>query len=462
MVLGRLVSPASEHATPAWVRRTALDELMGADFRRLSEDPLYRVSDALLRHRERLESRLHERECTLFGIGDTVLLYDLASTYFEGQAAANPKARRGYSRDKRSDCKQVCVGLVLNGEGFVKAHQVFSGNTADTSTVEAMLDALQRRVGSLAGGTVVVDRGMAGKDNLATIKARGCHYVVAARQSERGQWEEDFTAGDWREITSETAPGTAKQRVFFQVREAGGEVHLLCKSEGRQQKDRAIRELAAKRLEEALSRLVAAVAGGRLKKPDAIQRRIGRLWERYPRAAKYYQVEWEEGQLVWRRLDEKEDRAARLDGAYLLRTSRQDMDGQEIWKLYTTLTRVEKAFQYLKSDLGLRPVFHQLERRVDGHIFISVLAYHLLHAIEFRLREQRDHRCWRTIRDILSTHQRITIAFNDADGKHHTLRLNTTPEGEHREIYDSLAIPRALFPQRHHYVAKSPLAPDTS
>ncbi|MEE8453799.1 MAG: hypothetical protein V3R90_03390, partial [Limibaculum sp.] len=226
--------------------------------------------------------------------------------------------------------------------------------------------------------------------------------------------------------------------------------------------DRAIRELAAKRLEEALTRLVAAVAAGRLKNRDAIQRRIGRLWERYPRAARFYEVQWEDGRLLWRRLDEKEDRAARLDGAYLLRTSRKDMDGQEIWKLYTTLTRVEKAFQYLKSDLGLRPVFHQLERRVDGHIFISVLAYHLLHAIEFRLREHGDHRCWRTIRDILSTHQRVTIAFNDADGKHHSLRVNTTPEGEQREIYDRLAIPRALFPQRHHYAAQGPLKQNTS
>ena len=162
------------------------------------------------------------------------------------------------------------------------------------------------------------------------------------------------------------------------------------------------------------------------------------------------------------RLEEKEDRAARLDGAYLLRTSRKDMDGQEIWKLYTTLTRVEKAFQYLKSDLGLRPVLHQLEGRVDGHALISMLAYHLLHAIEFRLREHGDHRCWGTICDILSTHQRVTIAFNDAGGKHHSLRVNTTPEGQQREIYDRLAIPPARFPQRHHYAAQGPLKQNIS
>ncbi|MEE8453554.1 MAG: IS1634 family transposase, partial [Limibaculum sp.] len=357
MVLGRLTAPASEHATPAWVRRTALDELMGADFSRLSEDPLYRVSDALLGHKQRLESRLHERERSLFGIGDTVFLYDLTSTYFEGGAAANPKAARGYSRDKRGDCKQVCVGLVLTAEGFVKAHEVFAGNRADTSTVEEMLEALRRRVGSLAGGTVVVDRGMAAKANLAAIIARGCHYVVAARQSERLQWEQDFIEGDWREVRPESPAGSGKASVRFQVREAGGEVHLLCKSEGRQAKDRAIRELAAKRLEEALTRLVASVAGGRLKNREAIQRRIGRIWERYPRAARFYEVQWEAERLVWRRLEEKEEGASQLDGTYLLRTSRKDMDGQEIWKLYTTLTRVEKAFQYLKSDLGLRPVF---------------------------------------------------------------------------------------------------------
>ncbi len=462
MVLGRLIAPASEHATPAWVRRTALDELMGTDFSRLSEDPLYRVSDALLRHKKRLESRLYERGRTLFGIGDTVFLYDLTSTYFEGGTAANPKAARGYSRDKRGDCKQVCLGLVLGGGGFIKAHEVFAGNRADTSTVEEMLDILQRRVGSLAGGTVVVDRGMAAKANLAAIVARGCHYVVAARQSERLQWEQDFSGGDWREVRPETPPGSGKTSVRFQVREDGDEMHLLCKSEGRQQKDRALRELAAKRLEEALTKLVSSVSRGRLKNRDAIQRRIGRLWERYPRAAKYYQVEWEAENLVWRRLEEKEEKASSMDGTYLLRTNRKDLDGPEIWQLYTTLARVEKAFQYLKSDLGLRPLFHRLERRVDGHIFISVLAYHLLHAIEFRLREQGDQRCWHTIRDILATHQRVTIAFNDSDGKHHALRVNTTPEADHKEIYDRLGIGRNHFPQRHHFAAKGSLKPDTS
>jgi hypothetical protein len=302
---------------------------------------------------------------------------------------------------------------------------------------------------------------MASKANLAAITARGCHYVVAARQSEREQWEQDFSDGDWREVRPES-PAAGKGSVRFQLREAGAELHLLCKSAGRQAKDCAIRELAAKRLEEALARLVASVSRGRLKNRDAIQRRIGRLWERYPRAAKYYRVEWEEEQLVWRRLEEKEEKASGMDGTCLLRTSHKELNGQEIWQLYTTLTRVEKAFQYLKSDLGLRPLFHQLERRVDGHIFISVLAYHLLHAIEFRLREEGDQRCWRTIRDLLATHQRVTIAFNDNDGEHHALRVNTTPEADHKEIYGRLAIARGLFPQRHHFAVKGSLKPHTS
>ena len=200
MTLNRLIFPLSEHATPDWVRRTALPDILGSDLSELAEDSLYRALDRLHPQREAIEHELAERERTLFNLDDTVYLYDLTSTYFEGDALANPQAKRGYSRDKRSDCKQILVGLVLDRDGFPKAHEIFEGNRQDASTVDGMLTALEQRVGSHPGATVVVDRGMASEENLAQIKAHGFYYLVAGRQSERNEWLDDFETDDWEEV----------------------------------------------------------------------------------------------------------------------------------------------------------------------------------------------------------------------------------------------------------------------
>src|SRR5260370_25352046 len=182
MTLNRLIFPLSEHAMPDWIRSTALADIVGADFSDLNDETLYRNLDRLHPHRERIERELAEREKSLFSLDDTLYLYDLTSTYFEGQAESNPQAKRGYSRDKRPDCKQVLVGLVLDGEGFPKAHEVFEGNRQDRSTVEEMLESLEKRTGKQAGSTVVVDRGMALDENLEDIRASGHHYLAASRQ----------------------------------------------------------------------------------------------------------------------------------------------------------------------------------------------------------------------------------------------------------------------------------------
>lgn len=279
MVLNRLIAPRSEHAMPDWMRRSALAEVVHSDFSKLNDEALYRNLDQLHPHREQIENALAQRERTLFNLDDTLVLYDLTSTYFEGLAARNPQAQRGYSRDQRPDCKQVVVGLVLNGDGFPRAHEIFAGNRHDSTTLDEMLSALERRIGQGSGCTVVVDRGMADGANLARIKARGHHYLVAARPPERDQWLAEFEAAQgFAQVIrrpSPRNPAQVKSQLLVKRAELGEQVYALCLSEERQDKDRAIRQKQEQRLLKDLQRLAARTAKGRVKQRDLINQAIG-------------------------------------------------------------------------------------------------------------------------------------------------------------------------------------------
>ncbi|MGB9663200.1 MAG: IS1634 family transposase [Moorellaceae bacterium] len=252
MVLNRLINPASEHGMPGWVNTTALEDIMGTSLSSLADDALYRNLDRLYLVREQIEAGLRRREENLFSLDNTIYLYDLTSTYFEGQCPKNGEAKRGYSRDKRPDCKQVLVGLVVDREGFPFMHEVFEGNRADSTTVGDMLDALERRQGKKEGVTVVVDRGMADRDNLELIKSRGYHYVVAARQSERDRWLSEFEEEEGFQEVSRlpaiTNTHQKKSHVEVKKKESDGEIYVLVISEERKAKDRAIRQAEEKRL----------------------------------------------------------------------------------------------------------------------------------------------------------------------------------------------------------------------
>jgi transposase len=451
MTLNRLIFPLSEHAMPDWMRRTALPDILGTDFSALADDALYRNLDHLHPNRERIEAALAEREKTLFNLDDTWYLYDLTSTYFEGQALGNPQAKRGYSRDKRPDCKQVVVGLVLDRDGFPKAHEVFDGNRQDRTTVGAMLDSLEKRTGRKLGATVVVDRGMAYDGNLAEIRTRGYHYLVAGRQPERNAWLAEFEQEEgWEEILRQPSPRNPQQKksqVRIQRRQRGNEVYLLCLSEEREEKDRAIRETHELRLRKDLERLKARIEKGHLSKPEKIHQAIGRLRERYPRVARYYRIEYqaEQKSLRWEEDGDKRAIAAKLDGGYVLKTDRQDLTADEIWRAYILLTRVEAAFRAMKSPLLERPIFHHLEKRTQTHVFLCVLAYHLLVAIEKRFLDRGVHTSWWTLRQQLSTHQVITVVLPTKDGRVLKIRKGTTPEAIHREIYSTLKIPMEVM-----------------
>ena len=451
MTLNRLICPLSEHAMPDWIRRTALGDIVKEDFSRLVDEALYRNLDRLHPNRERIERELAEQEKTLFNLDDTVYLYDLTSTYFEGQAQANPQAKRGYSRDKRGDCKQVVIGLVLDREGFPKAHEIFDRNIPDRRSLDTMLDALEKRTGKTPGATVIVDRGMAFDENVEQIKKRGLHYMVAALQSERNQWLDELENDDgWQDVERTPSPRNAvqkKTRVQVKRCQKGDVLYILCRSEGREDKDRAIRESHETKLLKDLTRLEQRVAKGALKKTDKIHQAIGRLLERYARVARYYAISYDSElqKLSWIELADKKKVAEKLDGSWVLKTDRQDLSEDEIWRTYILLTRVEDAFRDLKSPLMERPIFHHLKNRTQTHIFLCVLAYHLLAAIEHRFLQAGVHTSWWTIRQQLSTHQVSTIVLPTTDGRLLKIRKAGTPEPIHHEIYATLHIPAEVM-----------------
>jgi transposase len=457
MTLNRLIHPTSELAMPEWIRTTALPDILGVDFRELAEDALYRNLDKLHEHRVTIETALAERERNLFGLDQTVFLYDVTSTYFEGRALGNAKARRGYSRDHRGDCKQVLVGLAVNRDGFPLAHEVFAGNRHDSTTLEEMLTALDRRVGLRPEQTVVVDRGMAGQDNVEQIRARGLHYLVAEPYAERKDWVPEFQdSGEFAAVEREPSPRNPFQKkstIQVKMRRVGGQTHVLCLSSERKEKDRAIRELHEKRLLEDLEKLKKRVAKGKGKgtKPAEVRESIGRLKERYSRVARYYRMEYDEEQktFAYHLEASKRAEAEQLDGSYLLKTDREDLSAEEAWRIYIMLTRAEAAFRALKSPLAERPIFHHKECRVEAHIFLCVLAYHLLTAIEKTLLDAGLHTSWATVREQLKTHQVNTIVLPTEGGMELRIRKATVPEPIHEELYKQLRVaPEIMRPQQ--------------
>lgn len=450
-VVARLVHPASELATSRWVGRTALAEVLGEQLPPIGKDALYRVSDRLWAAREQIETALAGVERRLFDLAETMVLYDLTSTYFEGEAAANPKAKRGYSRDRRGDCTQLVVGVVLDEAGFPKASESWEGNTADSTTLAGMLDRLEHRRSGAGEGppTVVVDRGISSEANLALLAARGYHYITGLASQSREEWVEEIAAAEFVQL-DEHHPEISVCR-----RSRGGEAFLLVRSAERIAKDQAIRERFRERLEAELHRIAAALASATLSAAQA-RERIGRARERCRRASRLFHaevVETEAGpRLDWYRRDERLARAEALDGVYILRTDRTELTTEELWHLYMMLQHVERSFRYLKSALGVRPNYHQLEHRCDAHVFISLLAYHLLHVAEQLLRSHGDHRSWPTILEELETHRVLTVTFDDVAGRQHHLRLATTPTEAQKTIYRMLGISAYPLPKKRYMV----------
>jgi len=451
LAFNRLIEPASEYATPDWVERTALSDILDSDLSRLNYRKLYGQLDRLHEVRTPIERELFAREVSLFNLDTSIYLYDLTSTYFEGQCASNGSAKFGYSRDKRSDCRQIVIGLMLNKDGFPVGHEIFDGNTSDCTTVEQMVATVTERVGVMQGLTLIVDRGMSDQKNLQMIRTMGHHYIVAAKHTERVKWLAEFESLDgWHEVLRSPQPEdprTLPTGVKVKVFERGDENFVLCISQGRINKDRAIREKQEKRFLADLAKLEKRTNTGELKKAAKIYESIGRLRERYPRVGRYYEIEFDEvaKKLRWSQDDEKKRRAEQVDGSYVLRTSRKDLGDDEIWRTYMLLTRVEAAFRDLKSPLAMRPIHHQLAHRTEAHVFVCILAYHLLVSIERLLQRSGITRSWESIRKMVSTHQVVSGIVRARDGRAVEIRRDTKTTPEQRAIYDALQIPHQIF-----------------
>ena len=439
-IVARLAYPASEPATHAWLReRSALGELLGVDFETMGTMQLYRASDALVAHREAIEAHLFDRAMDLFDLTPTVTLYDLTNTYYEGDVADQPEARRGRSKEKRSACKLLTVGLVLDGGGFVRSSRVFAGNVKEDRTLSRMLDAL----GAPPGSRVVLDRGIATGQQVDWLKANGYRYVVVSRERKRNFEPEAALA-------HRTRSGGVAHLEKVDDAEAG-EVRLYCYSEQRAEKERGMAERFAQRLERDLDAINEGLSRPRTqKKPEKIRQRIGRLVEKSRGVGRHYDIAVA--------TDESGKRAVAVTyrrqpvtgtmlthpGVYCLRSNETDFSEERLWRTFALLTDVEAVFRSLKSELGLRPVHHRKPRRAEGHLFITVIAYQLVQVIRTRLAECGDGPVrtadWTTLKRILGGRQRVTATFKRADGRTLHVRQATRPEPQQKAILDALGI----------------------
>jgi transposase len=441
----RLIEPVSENSLLSWAETTALNELFNEHIELSGEDRFYRASDKLLACQARLEIHLRERERELFNLTRTIVLYDLTNSYFEGEASANSKARRSAnSKEKRTDRPIVSVGLVLDGEGFVLTHKVFPGNLHDSRSLVEAVKNLQNVCGNDRKPLVVLDGGIATDKNLARLLENGFDYVVNGKRTTRRRFAADFLE---LEKFHQVGGRANKTPVLVRRLESEQEFTVLCRSDERKKKEDAIISKTEEKLLAALEKLRERIGknDGKLhldKGGETVNRNIGKLCGKYIRAAKFYKIIYdpENRSLSWMRNDEKYQADAELHGCYHLRSSRKDLSDDNIWQIYITLTKVENAFRLLKSDLGLRPFFHYTEERCDGHIWITVLAYHLLRWIEYSLDTVTCKLSWQKVRRLLATHCYTTMIIPTADGKVRHLRKPGQPDEKQRAIYNHLAI----------------------
>ncbi len=462
VVIARLLAPDSDYGTWRWLRqRTALAEMLPIDLTAVGKDAFYEIADDLYAHKKHLEKGLRDSAVNLFSINTTLFLFDLTNTYFEGGCLKNGLAERGKSKEKRSDCPLVTLALVVDQLGFPVFSQIYSGNQSEPKTLAAILDELYQEGESLfkpTRPTIVMDRGIATRDNIDLLKAGEYPYIVIERRpvekdyaSEFESVRETFERIDLSHKEDACTSGKDRtQAVYVKKIPLEEGCRVLCYSEGRQQKERAISALKERRFLDDLHRLQQSVAKGNIRQVDKVAVRAGRLEERHPASARLYDIianTDDSGKKVQSLTIVKKpvaEERVTINGCYVIETSHQDLTATEIWRCYMTLTHVEGAFRSLKTDLGVRPVYHQIARRTRSHLFVSVLAYHLLVGIEHSLRSSGDHRSWSTIREQLSTHQRSTVMFTDADNKIHHVRVSGMPEKEHQEIYHLLGVKNPL------------------
>lgn len=442
LVLARFCEPSSElHIAEDWFRRTALGDLLGIAEDKVNDDRLYRALDRLLPHKDVLEMHLQSRLGTLFSLEYDLLLYDVTSTYFEGVAAANPQAQRGHSRDHRRDCKQVLIGLVVTRDGYPLGYEVFAGNRNDSTTVQEIVTRMEARYGR-DGRIWVLDRGMVSEENLAWLRARGSRYIVGTPRSRLKQFARDVRHGDWEVIRE----GLEVQRCPDADE---GETFILCRSAARATKEQAMRERFVTRIVTGLKKIRAACRRQHCD-PGKIERRIGRLLGKNTRAAGLFRVVVAtdtdgSARLRWSRRGAVQAWAQSSQGCYVLRSNVADWESEELWRAYIHLTDAEAAFRIKKTDLRIRPIWHQTAARVQAHLLVCFLAYVLRKTLEGWMARAGLGNGPTTVMEELARIHSTDVVAPTTDGRTIRLRCVVRPDKAQSVLLDHLGL---KLPQR--------------
>ena len=451
LAINRLCAPGSELAIEQrWYPSTALDDLLGLEEGKINDTRLYRCLDRILPHKTKLERHLKERYGELFGAEFDILLYDLTSTYVEGAAEKNPMMRRGYSRDHRPDCEQMVIALIVNNEGFPLSYETFDGNRADVSTMETILRMVERKYGR-ARRIWVFDRGIVSEENLAAIRKRDGQYLVGTPRSQMKQFEVELAKDDWAQVRPEVE---VKKVAIPQ----GEETYILCRTAGRKEKEKAIRNRFSSSMEKALQGLQKTIATGRLKDRNKMERRLGKIQARHPQVNDLYEVslrDTAEGvRLSWEMKEDRKSWRESREGAYLLRTNLQADTAEELWSKYMQLTEVEASFRALKSELSIRPLFHQKEPRVKAHVMVAFLGYALWVTLKHLLKRRPPLEPKPTASGVenaqpftpmkalalLSTLESADIVLPTTDGRELRLRRVTEPTVAQKSLLHQLGL----------------------
>ena len=442
LVMSRLCEPSSElHIAEDFYRTTALEDMLDLPAEQVNDDRLYRALDRLLPHKRAIEEHLQKRLGELFDLEYDLLLYDVTSTFFEGLAEGNPQAKRGHSRDHRPDCKQVCIAMVVTRDGVPLSYEVFDGNRVDVTTVEEIVGVMEARFG-LADRVWVMDRGMMSRKNIDWLQKTGRKYVLGASRQEVKRWR--------HQIVDESGWQTVREGVEAKLAHDGAETFVLCRSVERRQKEKAMHERFSIHIEEGLRSLARRIEKARRKLDRSpLERQIGRLFERNSRAAGRYLATLVEDKslpaglrLDWSIRPEWEDLSRFSEGCYVLRTNVNDWSAETLWQTYIQLTQAESAFRIHKTELSIRPVWHQKKERVQAHIFVCFLAYVLWKTLEQWQKRAGLGNSPRTILDELARLQSADIVLPTAQDPRRELRIRCVvrPDKAQAQLLDRLGL----------------------
>ncbi len=446
LVFAKLISPSSELSALKWIKeRSSCAEIIDKNLSELKKGPLYEVGDSLYCLKDKIEKLLSQKEKAIFETKSTLYLYDLTNTYFEGTCKRNPLAKRAKSKDKQDGAPLMCLALLVDSRGYPLFSQIYEGNTSEPVTLPEVLGRLEedsKKSLLRLKPTIVADKGIATQKNISLLKERGYPYMVVERKTREKDYSNLFN-----DLSGFESINKDDKTIYFKKIDEGGHARLLVLSQERKAKEEAMNTLKEKRFLEDYNALKSSIAKGNVILLEKVATRIGRIMGRYPTVSKYYELNImadlankKATDLIIVKKNKKREQRKVLTGCYVIETTHKDMDAEDILKSYHTLSRVEAAFGTLKTDLGLRPIYHQKEDRCKAHLFLSVLTYHLLNTIELALKNKGDTRKWSTIRDELSTHTRTTVIMTDSNGAIHHIRLSSTPEANHQQIYDMLGI----------------------